>query len=462
LSPDRITEVLAAARITFPESADVEITGGDPVLASRYPVGEAAAVALAACGAAAGELWRLRAGRTQRVSVDVRAAAASLVSFLLMRLDGGSPPQRESATNPAVALYECGDGRWIHLHGAFPKLRATTFDVLQCGESADEISAAVRTWNAQDLEDALAAAGTCGAMARTAEEWAAHPQGGALASLPAVEVVRIGDAPPEPLPHGDRPLSGVRALDLTRVLAGPACGRTLAEHGADVMLINSPELPNVPPFVLDTSHGKLSAFLDLNKPSDAEQLHELIRSTDVFTQGYRSGAMERHGLGPEQVAAERPGIIYVSINCYGHAGPWRERPGWEQLAQTAAGIAVTQGSAEKPQLIPAAACDYTTGYLAAYGVMTALARRATEGGSWHVRASLCQTAMWFTRLDATCDPAQATGLGDTSPLMTTCTTSEGALTHLAPATMMSETPPRWIRPSPPLGADAPEWPTPPL
>ena len=453
----RLDEILAAAGLTLPPGPDVRIDGRDPTLASRFPAGEAAAVALAAQGAAAADLWRIRTGRTQSVAVDVRAAAASLVSFMLMRLDGGPPPQREAASLPTVALYECADGRWIHLHGAFPKLLSGTLDVLQCGPTRDEIAAAVKMWRAQDLEDALAAAGMCGAMARTQEEWLAHPQGQALAPLPVVEIERVGESPPEPLPAGDRPLSGIRALDLTRVLAGPACGRTLAEHGADVLLINSPSLPNVPAFVLDTSHGKRSAYLDLDQPRQVATLRDLIRGADIFTQGYRSGAMARHGLAPEDVAALRPGIIYVSINCYGHAGPWRERPGWEQLAQTATGIAVTQGAPQQPLLIPAAACDYTTGYLAASGVMTALARRATEGGSWHVKASLAQTAMWLTRLGPTCDPSAASRPGDLTEFMTESQTAGGVLTHLAPVVRMSETPPRWDRPSPALGADSPAW-----
>jgi CoA-transferase family III len=167
--------------------------------------------------------------------------------------------------------------------------------------------------------------------------------------------------------------------------------------------------------------------------------------------------MERRGLGAEAIARLRQGIIYVSINCYGHEGPWRERPGWEQLAQTVTGIAAAEGSPNRPRLIPAAACDYTTGYLAAYGVMRALAMRAVEGGSWHVRASLCQTAMWIERLGATCDPAAATGVGDPADLMTQTQTPFGRLTHLAPAIHMSETPPRWDLPTVPLGTHAPEW-----
>jgi crotonobetainyl-CoA:carnitine CoA-transferase CaiB-like acyl-CoA transferase len=449
-------DILGAAGLALPTGADVEITGADPVIASKFRAGEAAAAALAACGAAASELGVLRGGARQRVTVDVRAAAASLLGFLFQRLDGDATP-RTNEGNPSVALYECGDGRWIHLHGGFPHLRAGTLDVLGCGSDVAEITTACRKWDAQTLEDALAARGMCGAMVRTADEWRAHAQGRALEPLPAVEVIRIGDAAPQPLPRGDRPLAGVRALDLTRILAGPACGRALAEHGADVLLVSSPKLPSIPPFVMDTGHGKRSAFLDLDEPEDAPTLRELIGGADVFAQGYRSGAMERRGFGPDDVARLRPGIVYVSINCYGHEGPWRERPGWEQLAQTVTGIAAVQGSPERPQLIPAAACDYTTGYLAAYGVMLALARRATEGGSWHVRASLCQTAMWLDRLGATCDPSAATNFGDTADLMTQSETPFGHLTHLAPAIQMSETPVHWELPTVPLGTHAPEW-----
>lgn len=152
---------------------------------------------------------------------------------------------------------------------------------------------------------------------------------------------------------------------------------------------------------MDTSHGKRSAWLDLDDAGAAATLRALVRGADVFSQGYRSGALAGRGFAPEDVAALRPGIVYVSINCYGHEGPWATRPGWEQLAQTVTGIAVTQGSPDAPVLIPAALCDYTTGYLAAWGVMAALARRAVEGGSWHIRASLCQTAMWVERAGAT-------------------------------------------------------------
>ena len=452
----QLSTLLASAGLTLPSDVPVEVTGADPVLASRFAVGEVAAAALAACGVQASRLWSLRGNAPQQVRVDVRAAAASLLSFLLMRIDGEGR-QREAAGNPCVALYECGDGRWIHLHGAFPHLRDGTLRVLGCDFDAASISAAVRKCDAQELEDALAAAGMCGAMVRTAEEWAAHPQGQALAGLPVVEVIRIGDAPPQPLPAGDAPLAGLRALDLTRVLAGPTCGRTLAQHGADVLRIASPTLPTVELFDIDTGHGKRSSFVDLEAPEGPAQLRALLAGADVFIDGYRSGALARRGFAPTDTAALRPGIVHVAINCYGHVGPWVERPGWEQLAQSACGLAAAEGGDGPPRLIAAAACDYTTGYLAAFGAMAALERRAHEGGSWLVRASLAQTAMWIGRRGASLDPAAATGIGDPAGLMTASETPFGRISHLRPAIELEATPARWPLPTAPLGSHPAAW-----
>lgn len=456
MQDERLGELLTAARIGLPDGADASVEGADPVLPARYAIGEVAAAAIVASAAAAAAVHEARGGGRQAVSTSVRAAAAAILSFAHQRIDGRATPRTNEA-NPAVALYECGDGRWIHLHGGFPNLKAGTLHVLACDDDATSIAATVKRWPAQDLEDALAAAGMCGAMVRSAEEWASHPQARAIADLPVVEIERIGDAPTIVRAHGERPLDGVRVLDLTRVLAGPACGRELAAHGADVLLVSSPNLPSIEPFVTDTGHGKRSAFVDLQTTEGAARLRDLAAGADVFIEGYRSGSLARRGFGPEHLAALRPGIVYISINCYGHDGPWRARPGWEQLAQTVSGIAAAQGAPTQPRLLPAAACDYTTGYLAAYGAMTALTRQMREGGSWHVRASLCQTAMWIERTGAVLDPGAASGLGNTADLTTTTETPWGRLVHLTPAASMTGTPPRWALPSTPLGAHEAEW-----
>ncbi len=436
----------------------LRITGADPLLPSRYPIGEASAVALGAAALGAARVHRLRGGPEQTVAVDAAESASTLLGFALQRVDSDLDIARYAP--PVSALFQAGDGRWIHLHGGFPHLARGTLALLGCGPNADadEIARAVARRGAVEWEDALAERGLCGAAVRSPEEWSRHDQGRALAGAPVVEVMRIDDADAVPAEAaGERPLDGLRVLDLTRVLAGPTCGRTLAMHGAQVLRIGAERMPSIEPFVIETGRGKRNAFLDLDRSEDLATLRRLVSTSDVFCQGYRSGALARRGLTPGELAAMRPGIVSVSINCYGHEGPWSERRGWEQLAQSASGLAATEGGDASPRLIPAAATDYTTGYWAAYGVMVALARRAIEGGSWHVRASLCQTAMWLERLGPHRDPDAATGLGAVGDRLQSCETAWGRLEHLGPAVTMSHTPPRWERPPCPLGTHPPEW-----
>jgi hypothetical protein len=300
------------------------------------------------------------------------------------------------------------------------------------------------------------------------EEWAQHPQAAAIDSLPLLEIVKIGDSPPEPLPEGARPLAGVRVLDLTRVLAGPTCARTLAEHGADVLKITAAHLPNIGYQEFDTGHGKLSANLDLRQPEDLETLRGLIRETDVFSQGYRPGTLGGRGLSPEALAELRPGIVFISLCAFGHVGPWASRRGFDTVIQTVSGITNRQGElfpgAEPgPQFYPVSAIDYLTGYLMAFGAMVALARRAREGGSWLVRISLAQTGRWLVSRgqvpeDQLHDVPQDFTPKEIDRWSMTSETPAGRLHHLGPVLRLSETPPFWARPSVPLGYNEPVWP----
>ncbi|HEY7254104.1 MAG TPA: CoA transferase, partial [Methylomirabilota bacterium] len=293
-------------------------------------------------------------------------------------------------------------------------------------------------------------------------------QAAAVASLPLLEIVRIGDAAREPLPEGDRPLSGVRVLDLTRVLAGPTGARTLAEHGADVLKITAAHLPNLGYQEYDTGHGKLSTYLDLREPKDVETLRGLVRETDVFSQGYRPGTLAARGFSPETLAGLRPGIVVVSLCAFGHVGPWASRRGFDTVVQTVSGITQRQGhlfpGAEPgPQFYPASAIDYTTGYLMAFGALAALARRTREGGSWLVRISLAQTGRFIVGRGEVPESRLANVPKEFSPeeiahWSTTSDTPAGRLRHLAPVVQLSETPARWARPSVPLGYHEPAWP----
>jgi crotonobetainyl-CoA:carnitine CoA-transferase CaiB-like acyl-CoA transferase len=448
------------------QAADVTFTGGaDPVLPTPFRIGTAGAATLAAAGLAATELWEVRTGRRQRVTVDVRQAAAALRSGTYLQLAGTDV---SSARNTIMGFYPSRDGRWSYLHCNFPNHRAAALGVLGVPEDREAVARAVATWNAADLEEAIIAAKGAGGMARTRAEWASHPQGAAVATLPLMEIIRIGDSAPEPLPTGDRPLSGIRVVDLTRVLAGPTCARTLAEHGADVMKITAAHLPSLGYQELDTGHGKLSAELDLRDPGNVGILRGLVSKADVFSQGYRPGALANRGLSPEALAAIRPGLVYVSLCAFGHVGPWASRRGFDTVVQTVSGITIRQSECfpEKspaPQFYPVSAIDYCTGYLMAFGAMAALARRTREGGSWLVRISLAQVGKWIVDLGEVPAaalkgiPAEFTA-SELDRWSTVSETPAGRLRHLKPAVQLSETPPYWARPSVPLGYHRPVWP----
>ena len=463
---DALRTIMPIAGWPDERAREVEITGGaDPVLPTPFRIGAAGAAALAATGLAAADLWELRGGRRQEVSVDLRQAVASLRSGHYLQVNGAAV---STDRNPVMGVYPAKNGRWSYIHANFPNHRAAAISVLGVPEEREAVRMAVAKWDALDLEEAILAAKGAGGMARSMAEWAKHPQAAAIASLPLMEILKIGDSPPEPLPEAERPLSGIRVLDLTRVLAGPTSARTLAEHGADVMKITAPHLPNIGYQEYDTGHGKLQAHLDLRQPQDVETLRGLVREADVFTQGYRPGTLGNRGLSPEGLSQLRPGLVYVSMCAFSHVGPWASRRGFDTVVQTVSGITTRQAelfpSANPgPQFYPVSAIDYLTGYLMAFGAMVALARRAREGGSWLVRISLAQTGRWLVDrgevpqaalkdIDKELYPAEIARWSIESD------TPVGRLRHLGPTVRMSETAPYWARPSAPLGHHQPVWP----
>nr|WP_314076072.1 CoA transferase [uncultured Roseococcus sp.] len=464
------SELMEVRAGVAPAAGEVTISGADPFFRTPFRIGETVAAVLAASGVAANDLWEMRSGRRQRVEVAVHEAAASLhiVNYTRARgadgqyaflLGSDSMKHMVSVTQP----WPTADGRWFLPHFNLPHLERRVLDVLGCESTSEAVKGAVGRWKADALEDAIAQARACGGKVRSREEWLAHPQGAYLANRPVVEITRIADSAPEPLPTGERPLSGIRVLDLTRILAGPTAGRTLAEHGAEVLMVTAPHLPQVPEFVRDLSHGKRSCFLNVERAGEAERLAELARGADVFLNGYRPGRLAGRGFGMEELVRLRPGIINVSINCFGSGGPFAERGGWEQVAQAVTGIALSHGTitgAGQPKLAPAPMCDYLTGYLAAFGAMVALARRAREGGSYHVQVSLCQSAMFYQRqglVEGFEDAPEKLTAAQLDPLCVREASPYGDLLTLGPVLRLSETPCRWALPTPTLGGDRPEW-----
>ncbi len=439
----------------------VELTGSEPALPSSYRVGAAAQVSIAAATLAAAELWRLRTGHRQGVSVDMRHAAAEFRSERYLRVAGKSPAE---PWDPIARTYRCGDGRWVRLHTNFPHHRDGVLKLLGCAYDREAVAAALASRQAEEFEQAAADAGLVVAMMRSPAEWAAHPQGQAIAELPVLRIKRIGEAPVREFsPDPRRPLDGIRVLDLTRIIAGPVCGRTLAAHGADVLNITGPHLPAVEPLVIDTGRGKLAAHLDLRTDEGQEQLRGLIRESDVFIQGYRPYAIASHGFDRAALTQLRPGIIYASLSAYGLTGPWAGRRGFDSLVQTASGMNHAEAEAagvSEPRPLPCQALDHASGYLMALGVMLALLRRAREGGSWLVRVSLAQTGRWISGLGRLEDGLQGADLTfeDVRDLLEESDSGFGRLLAARHAGRLSETPPVWTRPAVPLGTHPPAWP----
>jgi crotonobetainyl-CoA:carnitine CoA-transferase CaiB-like acyl-CoA transferase len=438
----------------------VTLTGEEPQLPSSFRVAAAAQASIAAAGLAAAQIWKLRSGQSQDVAVDMRHAVVECRSERYLRVDGKPPPP---AWDAIAGIYRTRDQRFVRLHTNFRHHRDAVCKVLNCKPERDEVQAALMQWDGEAFETAAYAGGCVVALMRSYEEWSDLPHAKMLAALPPVVIEKIGKAAPKPWPAGNRPLEGLRVLDLSRVIAGPVAGRTLAVHGADVLLISGPDLPAIPWLTIDTGRGKLTSFVELKSEQGRDVLRDLLAQADIFSQGYRPRAIASLGFSPEEAARINPGIVYVSLSAYGHAGPWAERRGFDSLVQTAIGFNHAEGEAagvDGPKELPAQMLDHATGYLMAFGAMMAKARQSREGGSWHVRISLAQTGRWLWNLGRVADGLKTEDLpGDAvRPFVEEMQSGFGPLRAVRHSAVLSKTPAFWARPAMPLGSHEPQWP----
>jgi hypothetical protein len=440
----------------------ITLSGAEPALASSFAVGTAAQVATAAAALAATEVGRVRNGLVQRVAVEMRHAALECSGHFTV--DGRQP----ELWDKLAGLYRCGpngDAGWVRVHTNFAHHRDGLLRLLDLpeGEQTEHaaVAQALRSWRALDFEQAAAEAGLVVAALRSFDEWDAHPQRAAIAALPLVAIERIGDAPPLEWPalaRSHRPLDGLKVLDLTRILAGPVGGRALAGYGADVMLVNSPHLPNIAA-IADTSRGKRSAFADLRSADDRAALFAVLSQAHVLVQGYRPGALAALGFAPEALAAQRPGLVQVSLSAYGDTGPWGDRRGFDSLVQAATGFNLAEAQAAgaaEPKALPVQILDMAAGLLIAWGAQVAMLRQQAEGGSWHVRVSLARTAQWLRELGRIADGDTAQR-PDFTGLMQLSASGYGELNAVRHAAVFSHTPVAFDRPSVPPGTDALAW-----
>lgn len=469
----------------------VEFTGSDPLLRSHFRIGACMAIPAMAAGVGAAAIWRQRTGESQDLALDLRQAVWNVNPLIGMVHDKLQAAGLIPASDPIPALltswkpnvnglmlqapiglgnplsfqaFETRDGRFINLTGIYPHLMDRVLEVLAVPPDAAAIRSAVKKRDGQELEDALAARNGVGVLHRTREEWLAHPQGRYLAGTPLIELVKIGDAPTrEFAARPSRPLSGLKVVSCTHVIAGTTAARTLAEYGADVLHIARDQSFEHEALVVDVNVGMRSAWVDLRDQAQNQRFAGLLPQADVFIEGFRGRSMERLGFGVEEVASRRPGIVYLSVRGYGWEGPWGDRAAFDMEGVSTTGFTLVEGGGTGvPRFPPTLVMnDYITGYIGAAGILAALRRQAAEGGSWHVRVNLARAAMWFQELghfDGIAFDASRPEHRMTPPETMKARTPYGEVERLVPQVRLSKTPGRWREPLVAVrGGDLPRW-----
>ncbi|KAL6301987.1 CoA-transferase family III [Sparassis latifolia] len=386
----------------------------DPSVNSSFKLGSAALASQSA----------IALSGLSTVAVDARHAVLEFRSEAWYIVNGRLPSG--SLFDDLAGLYKTKDNSYVRLHTNFPHHRQGILDILRCEPTKEAVANALLQWNAVGFETEASSRKMVATAVRSFAEWDEHPQGRALANTLPVQLIKVADAPRRKIAGArGHPLDGIRVLELTRVLAGPVCGRTLAGHGADVLWITSPSLPALPLLDIETSRGKRTTQLDLASLEDRQTLAGLVKEADVFLQAYRPGGLHDKGFGVDNVMTGHRGVVYASLNAYGWEGPWKDRRGFDSLVQTATGFNLGEAEAHAsyagedpahviPRAFPMQALDHAAGYLLAFGINAALCKTITEGGSWEVRVSLAAVGQWIRYLGRL-DPMVAFGVGRPFP-----------------------------------------------
>jgi hypothetical protein len=444
-------------------------TGPRTVLPSHFDVTGLATASVAAATVAAAEFLAVRSDRRPLpVTVDSRQACAAFAAEGLFTPVGW---ERPDIWDPIAGNYRARDG-WIRLHTNYAYHRSAVERLLGAADR-ETVRAAVAEWKAEDLETAVVRAGGCAAVMRTREDWLAAPAGSATADAPLAAVtdrpVPDGAAGAGSAAGGRRagggtgagglPYSGVRVLDLTRVIAGPVGTRFLAAYGADVLRIDPPGFAEVPALLPETTAGKQTAALDLTTAAGRAAFESLVATADVLVSGLRADALTRLGYDDAALAALNPALIVASLDAYGWVGPWRDRRGFDSLVQMSSGIAAAGAAAagaDHPVPLPVQALDHACGYLVAAAVGRALTRRRTESVVSRIRLSLIGTANLLWSLPRPAEQPPMPKPGD-FPL-TDAQTAWGPARRVPLPGAIAGIEPQWRVEAGPLGRHRPTWP----
>jgi len=436
--------------------APLEVTGEAGRLPSRLAVEDVAIACAGAALLAAAELHVQRGGAAPASArLDRGHLAAAFRSEAYLRVNG-EPAAAGFA--PLSRFWQAADG-WVRTHANYPWHHEALLRALGTQADRDSVAAAIAELRAREIEDLVVGAGGVAAAVRDEAAWLAAPAGQAVAAARLVEGGLIGDAPPRRRAAGTRPASGIRVLDLTRVIAGPTATRYLAALGADVLRLDAPDRPELPLHARDGLLGKRSALLDLGTPDGDARLHDLLSGADVLVHGYRPRALDRFGLTPGALAERHPGLVIVSLSAWGSGGPWGGRRGFDSIVQAACGIATTESAdGKRPGAMPCQLLDHGTGYLCAAAALRALAGQAARGGSYHCELSLARTAHWLLA-----QPREMAGArqipadnGDRAWL-TTVESGDGPVTTVAPLGRLDDDGFTWSRALSRYGGDQAAW-----
>jgi crotonobetainyl-CoA:carnitine CoA-transferase CaiB-like acyl-CoA transferase len=442
----------------------VSYDGPHGLLSSRLPVMSLGRASVAACSLAAAELLSHRSTgeRMPAVRVHEGAVAAAFRSERLLRIDG----RPTTSFAPLSRFWPTADG-WLRTHANYPHHRSRLLSALGVTEQQDidrtvaAIADVLASTPAKQAEETIFAAGGLAVAVRTADEWAAHPQGRAAAAQPLVRRHSTGESVRRTtLAPSTLPADGLRVLDLTRVIAGPVATRTLALLGADVLRIDSPNLPEDPDAHADSGFGKRSVALDLGRRADRRTFENLLCSADVVVTGYRPGALDRYGLSAPDLTRRRPSLIVAQLSAWGFDGPWSGRRGFDSLVQAASGISLLERAANDapPGALPAQALDHSTGYLLAAAALRAITDRLSTGTGWQLRLSLATTASWLMRLPGPADLTLSHVEPDAAePWLTRTQSPLGTLCHAKSPISYDGAPTNWKTPPGLLGTDQPTW-----
>lgn len=442
-------DILSGIQLAPAAEDAVEVAQSVGTSSSALELDDFATAMFAALGVLNSEIGQLRGLPRQLINIDRRHAGMMFNSAAYF-FRAGWQVDISAVHTPVNKFYRTNDDRWVFFNGAYPHLRDALLRFLGCANDATAIAKAVAKWDAQTLEDTLGELNLCAAILRSPEEWLAHPQGQAISPVSPIQLDfnKSGAVVRTLSKDALRPLQGVKVLDFTHVIAGPTVGRLLAEQGADVIHVQYPYHDSIEGFDLETSFGKKCVYLDLNNHHDQQQILDLASETDVFIDGFRYGALEKHGLSAEALWERNSGLVTVEINCYGFEGPWARRRGWEQLAQTATGLAYRHtGEKQEPCLVPAYFSDYATGCLAAIGAIAALTKRCTDRCGCRVRVSLARTAMLGLEYCENSEVTQPIIDGDLNRYLVDQESPHGLLTRIAPVAQLDQTPPYAFRPA---------------